>query len=359
VPPRARRSLRERDYQDPREPVRMLAQANERHLAKDLREAFRHLRNRVPVAEIARLIRHGHLAGVADAAGLGHFGEVLKEPFQRLGEVWNKAADIGADRINRDFKRAGKRVRYRPRVAKAIGDGFDFDLLDEETQAALREAQDDLIAQLDSAARDVIEAAITNGVNAGDTPEEIAAAIRDTISLTDRQAQAVTNYRLLLEDLDSGALNRALRNIEYDAAVEDAIDSGEFLSADAIDRMVEDYADNFLDFRADTIARTESLRAANQGLRDGYRQAADRGVFPAEAVTRHWQIATDERVCPVCQSVAERNPDGVGLDEDFESEDGPQDDPPIHPRCRCTVEYITNLDMLPDDETEDEDQAAA
>jgi len=61
----------------------------------------------------------------------------------------------------------------------------------------------------------------------------------------------------------------------------------------------------------------------------------------------------------VCQSVAERNPDGVGLDEDFESEDGPQDDPPIHPRCRCTVEYITNLDMLPDDETEDEDQAAA
>jgi len=358
VPPRARRSLRERDYQDPREPVRMLAQANERHLAKDLREAFRHLRNRVPVAEIARLIRHGHLAGVADAAGLGHFGEVLKEPFQRLGEVWNKAADIGADRINRDFKRAGKRVRYRPRVAKAIGDGFDFDLLDEETQAALREAQDDLIAQLDSAARDVIEAAITNGVNAGDTPEEIAAAIRDTISLTDRQAQAVSNYRALLEDLDSGALNRALRNIEYDAAVEDAIDSGEFLSADAIDRMVEDYANNFLDYRSDTIARTESLRAANQGLRDGYRQAADRGVFPEEAVRRYWEISTDERVCILCQSIVERNPDGVALEDDFESEEGPQDDPPIHPRCRCTVRYETNLDLLPD-ENEDEDQAVA
>jgi len=245
------------------------------------------------------------------------------------------------------------------KIAKAIGDGFDFDLLDEETQAALREAQDDLIAQLDSAARDVIEAAITNGVNAGDTPEEIAAAIRDTIPLTDRQAQAVMNYRLLLEDLDSGALNRALRNIEYDAAVEDAIDSGEFLSADAIDRMVEDYANNFLDYRSGMIARTESLRAANSGLRDGYRQAADRGVFPEEAVTRHWQIATDERVCPVCQSIVENNPDGVGLNDDFQSEDGPQDDPPIHPNCRCSVEYITDLDQLPNDETEDEDQAAA
>lgn len=558
---RSRRSQRESDYQDPRDPVRLIAQAAQPKLRRDVKAALLDLRKRVPVAAIARHIRNGQLSQARDAVPLDHFREVLKQPFQRLGEIWNDAADVGAGRINADFKRAGKRVRYRPRVRKAIrpdksthteanyrpgrvphvcgmcwmfqapascvavddpiellgvcdyfepldntrkdynpdeprdergrwtaggggdfpeagpkvdgltvlddvpnigsisaslddytelsgirevpfaefgaagppkfysveeearthrlareiaasgeikplivvveennaaagpyilegghrfdalkllgkksfpavvvvdhqefskrlrkavGDGFDFDLLDEDTQDELRALQDALIAELDEKARDTIEGIISGGIAAGDTADEMAANIRDTITLTERQAQAVTNYRNLLEDLNRGALDRALRNTDYDAIVQTAINRGEFLTDAEIDRLVEDYADNYLDYRADTIARTESLRAANAGLRDSYRQAADRGVFPAEAVTRRWRIATDERVCPICQSIAANNKGGVGLDEDFESADGPVDDPPVHPSCRCTVEYVTNLDMLPADEVEQE-----
>lgn len=582
---RPRRSLRERDYQNPRDPVRALAEAAQAALRRDVKAAMLDLRKRVPVAAIARHIRAGRLAQARDAVPLDHFREVLKEPFQRLGEIWNDAADVGAGRINRDFKRAGQRVRYRPvakgfdpdeprdergrwtgggglgvsssgkeatievggrmvtaelstvsrgtgdrmvmidakafdrafardrgfyvppggrgagaiegrydrfreflgehdqfqvsevgvqadgtvgftngrhryavlrdlgasqipvamdrtsrrnarrhgylagvaklalvkaakathaeanyrpgraphvcgmcwmfqapascvsvddpievlgvcdyfealvsvirlhsskrqkGVRKAVGDGFDFDLLDDETQEALREIQDELIAELDQGARDTIESVITRGVNAGDSADDIAANLRDTITLTERQAQAVANYRNLLEDLNQGALDRELRNKDFDDLVQDAIDSGEFLSDSDIEAMVEDYASNYLDYRADTIAKTESLRAANAGLRDSYRQAAARGVFPEEAVTRQWQIATDERVCPICQSIADNNPDGVGLNADFESDDGPVDDPPVHPSCRCTVDYITNLDMLPEDEGDDESEA--
>jgi hypothetical protein len=243
-------------------------------------------------------------------------------------------------------------------LVKAIGDGFDFDRFDEDTLAALREAQDDLISDLSDQARDTISYLIDRGVQAGDSADEIAATIRDTISLTERQAQAVANYRTLLENADSQALERELRNVEFDDVVQAAADSGEPLSGGAIDDLVAEYADNYLDYRADTIARTESLRAANEGLRDGYRQAADRGVFPAEAVTRSWLAAIDERTCPICMSIVENNKDGVGLNDDFQSDDGAVDDPPVHANCRCTVEYITNLDMLPEDSSDEEDIAA-
>jgi hypothetical protein len=502
-----RRVVRERDYQHRGDPVRAIAERAQAKLAGDIKDALRHLRSRVPVKRISGLIRLGKLKEAAAAVPLEHFAEVLKAPFAHVAEIWNDAADHGASKITADFKRAGKRVRYRPvarrlrkynpdqlrdnygrfagsgetkertvdvggrqviaelspvsaasgdklvtidakafdrqfaretefyvgphgsgsggiagrygrfqdylashdrfqasevgvmpngqvnftngrhryavlrdaglrgiplamdsesvrnarrhgyliDVAKAIGDGFDFDMIDDDTQTALRDAQDALIAELSEKARDTVESVIAAGVGAGDSPDEIAADLRDTITLTERQAAAVSNYRRLLEDLDQDALERELRNKEMDDDVQDAIDSGEFLPDDVIDRLTGQYADNYLDYRADAIARTESLRSANSGLRDSYRQAADRGVFPSEAVRRYWQIATDERVCPVCQSIVDNNPDGVGLDDDFQSDDGPVDDAPIHTSCRCTIEYRTNLDMLPDDGTEDED----
>lgn len=304
----------------------------------------------VPVASLAGAIRRGDKLGAAAAVPVEHFREVLKSVFNVIAALRHDAADLGARKITADFRRAGRRVRFR----KAVGDGFDFDRFDQATLQALRDAQDQLIVDMTEQTRDTVAYLIDRGVQAGDSADEIAAAIRDTISLTQRQAQAVANYRALLENLDQGALERQLRNAEYDSAVQDAIDSGEFLSDGAIDRMVEEYADNYLDYRAQTIAQTESIRASNQGLKDSYRQAADRGVFPAEAVTRFWRLG--DHPCPICQQILENNRDGVGLDEDFQSDDGPVDDPPIHVSCACDVEFRTNLDMLPDEvgaETED------
>ena len=85
-------------------------------------------------------------------------------------------------------------------------------------------------------------------------------------------------------------------------------------------------------------------------MHDAYSQAVDRGAFPAEAVTRNWQLG--DAPCPVCESIPDNNPDGVGVDESFESDDGPVDDPPVHPHCECSVEYVTDLALISDDEEE-------
>jgi SPP1 gp7 family putative phage head morphogenesis protein len=70
--------------------------------------------------------------------------------------------------------------------------------------------------------------------------------------------------------------------------------------------------------RATLIARTETLRAHNEGRMVFYRQV---GVTKVQ-----WMIADDQRTCPVCRTL-----DGkvFGIDEVV--------GPPSHPGCRCDV----------------------
>jgi hypothetical protein len=173
--------------------------------------------------------------------------------------------------------------------------------------------------------------------------------IRSWIGLTDTQSAAVANYRRMLEDLDPDVLQRQLRNVLEDDQIQEAIDNEVNLEGAYVDKMVQDYADNYLDYRAEMIAQTEATRAASAGLQDAYSQAIDRGVFPSDAVTQFWKVDLDERTCPICLSVPDMNPDGVSMDETFDSIDGPQDAPPAHVNCRCEIEVVTDLDMVPDD----------
>jgi hypothetical protein len=169
---------------------------------------------------------------------------------------------------------------------------------------------------------------IMNGASLGLSPDDIVDDIRQAVGLTARQAQAVLNYRDALETLDGDALDRQLRNFLEDDTVQDAIDSGTPLDGSMVDKLVQDYTDNHLDYRADTIARTEWTRAANYGLQDAYEQAIDRGVFPSSAVRQYWRIALDEKTCDVCKSILNINPDGVEIGEPFRSTDGDVDAPP-------------------------------
>jgi len=70
--------------------------------------------------------------------------------------------------------------------------------------------------------------------------------------------------------------------------------------------------------RATLIARTETLRAHNEGRKVFYRQAGVKKV--------KWLTAQDERTCPVCRPLDGRV---FGIDE--------VEGPPAHPGCRCSV----------------------
>jgi SPP1 gp7 family putative phage head morphogenesis protein len=79
--------------------------------------------------------------------------------------------------------------------------------------------------------------------------------------------------------------------------------------------------------RAELIARTETMHAANEGQRQAWNQAVKKGLLTGKE-KRTW-IAT-EVACPLCMGL-----DGkvTGLNGEYP---GGGDGPPLHPRCRCT-----------------------
>jgi len=77
-------------------------------------------------------------------------------------------------------------------------------------------------------------------------------------------------------------------------------------------------------YRADMIARTETIRAYNEAARNTYKKAGVKKYI--------WVAAYGERTCPEC---ADR--DGNIYDMD----DSP---PPLHPNCRCSISPVIEWD---------------
>lgn len=79
--------------------------------------------------------------------------------------------------------------------------------------------------------------------------------------------------------------------------------------------------------RAEMIARTETMNAANEGLAQSWDQAIEKGLLTGDE-KKVW-IATSD----CCDECDELDGEEVGLNEDFSA----GDDPPLHPNCRCTM----------------------
>lgn len=147
--------------------------------------------------------------------------------------------------------------------------------------------------------RAAIRAAIVAGVRANTSRAQVQQQILAVVGLTERQARAVERLRA------SGA------------------------SADAVAR----YAQRLLRLRARTIARTETMAAANAGQQAAWQAAQRAGLLPLGA-KRTWITTPDDRLCPLCQVVGGQV---VGIDEPFQTPLGAVMNPPLHPNCRCAI----------------------
>lgn len=103
---------------------------------------------------------------------------------------------------------------------------------------------------------------------------------------------------------------------------------------------VHDLADQINDLigdesRAETIARTETMLASNEGQQEAWNQAVDEGLLNGTE-SKEWIVTPDDRLCPICEPMDGQT---VPLNENFTQPDTNEevDVPPMHPRCRCTV----------------------
>lgn len=213
-----------------------------------------------------------------------------------------------------------------------------------------------LVREFTEEQRAATRQALVRGVAAGANPVEQARAFRQSIGLTRYQEQAVENYRQALQSGGTSALDRELRDRRFDRTVESAAADGRSLSSSQVENMVGRYRERFIAYRAESIARTESLSSVHEGMQEAFSQAADNGAIQSADVERTWSTSEDNRVRDSHDAM-----DGQvrGLDEPFESGDGNQlmypGDPAAPPEdrvnCRCNVSYRLTGPALDQGET--------
>jgi hypothetical protein len=159
--------------------------------------------------------------------------------------------------------------------------------------------------------RDSIQNAIHNQFIKGLSPRDIAEDIKGYVGLYPRLATALKNYKVGLAEKGLPIENQ----VKYALA----------------------YEDKLLDYRAMSIARTETNFMINRGQLEVWRQGQDNGIIPKGA-TKVWEV--DGNPCPDCDDM---DGEAVGLNDVWVMGDGticevPQDS---HPQCECTmsIEY--------------------
>lgn len=222
------------------------------------------------------------------------------------------------------------------KASNTIGLALAFDLLNPETIVWLSSYVMALIQQVSDETRRAIADVVMNAFQYGGHPYEQARTIRNMIGLTQQQSQAVANFRRMLENEPLAALTRDLRDRRFDSTLQNIGRLKGQLTKEQIDKMADAYYRKYLKYRSEMIARTETIRAARQGQEETWRQAIAQGLLP-QGMKRKWIVTADDRLCPSCRSIPKLNPEGRGMDEQFMSDIGTVDGPPLHPHCRCAI----------------------
>jgi hypothetical protein len=223
---------------------------------------------------------------------------------------------------------------------------FRFNLLAYNASQFVRGYQFALIKDIGQASREAIRQSLMTDILAGVNPISTARNFRSAIGLTARQEKAVRNFEGMLREGDRELLTRALRDKRFDSTVLRSIKDGVPLSEKQIAAMTKRYRERYLKYRAETIARTESLRAVSMGQHLSIMQAHEAGNIDGSVLKRVWIFVADARTRGPHKTVNILNPDGVRIDQPFQTEGGPL----LYPRdpngtgantinCRCAVAY--------------------
>jgi hypothetical protein len=332
--------------------IEALAASYEPTVAKAILKALQDQSDGLDLDKLAEALARGNLGAVLDMLSLqlGGLGDALQDV------VWAGGA-LAASNIA-----VGGTVFHFHRLNPVL-----IDWLQNYTLGLIREINDNT--------KSAIRNQLVEGMRLGKGPRAQARHIKVVVGLTDRQAKAVANFRKELEgfhnkrtagawklgakidrvnqaqvfkpDADGlpkdGILARRLRDFRYDGQLARAMADKKPLTPAQIDKMVAAYGRKYRKYRAETIARTESMRALNIGVQEGWRQAVMEGKVVEDLIRRFWKVARDERLCQICSPIPGLNKQGAKLGVPFATPDGPRMLPPVHPDCRCHV-FIRQLE---------------
>lgn len=307
----------------------------EKQISKALLDAFREIRSNVSVKELENILS---TYGVESA-----YQYIQK---LNINGVIDKHI---VDDLNEAIINSGK-ISFSTVPAGAVVDStFRFNLLSYNVSQYVRGYEFALIKDITQNSIGAIRQSLQTDILAGVNPISTARNFRSAIGLTARQEKAVRNFEGMLREGNREALTRALRDKRFDSTVLRSIEDGVPLSNKQIAKMTKRYRERYLKYRSQTIARTESLRATSMGQHLSIMQAHEAGNIDGDVLRRVWIFVADARTRDPHKTVNILNPDGVRIDQPFQTELGPL----LYPRdpngtgantinCRCAVAYKMN-----------------
>ncbi len=284
-----------------------------------------------------------------DAAKLADRAQAMltSSPEQAAAQA-DKAAQAA-----REAARAAQEAKQDAQAIEALARGLrpsvgiNFDPTNPRAAQAANELTYEFIqGKVSQEQRDAVRDAVTRALAEGKNPKQVSAAFRDAIGLTPKQNEAVENYRRLLQSGSKEALDRSLRDRRFDPTVRRADEKP--LSQDQIDKMVDRYRERYIEYRADTIALTESTTATSAANHEAMLQTIELADIDPGDVEKKWNSTKDGRTRPSHVYLgAAANNTVRGIDTLFTSGLGnklmfpgdiraPAED---RVRCRCVCSY--------------------
>lgn len=243
------------------------------------------------------------LSFVADALSRGQVERVVSV---LPTEPWLKAQEELAAELLGELLDAGSRVTL-PSIEKATL-SYSFDRERPESSQWARQAAGTMISQITGEQRNVVREVVSSAaLGAGDWGD-VARRVQGSIGLTTQQAGWVANH--------------------YDRAYLTAIRGG--MNATQAAARASDSANRYQTavhrYRANTIARTETMRAASEGRMQAWNQGITEGFIGANW-QKEWIPESD--ACEICLGLRGKK---IRVKDSFSV-----GEPPAHPNCRCDV----------------------
>lgn len=269
------------------------------HTEAMVRQAFQdavgRLQRSVDGEKVLQRLAGRDVQGAIDDIDWPGWSDALDSMKERLGQRAANAAHEALLGVS-----AGVAVRYGGTMDKAAaraiaGVGEHITGIDRRTRAAVRDA-------------------IARGLRDGKSIPDIARGVQNVVGLTDGQSLALDRFEKQM--------------------VKDGIDPAQMRIRSAA------YRDRLLRARGESIARSETMWAQNQGRIDGYSFAVANGAVGTDAKMQ-WVAA--DGCCDICDDL-----DGEEITIGDTFSDG-SDAPPAHPNCRCTT-ILSDFGTIPEDQ---------
>ena len=321
-------------------------------IRKAFLDAVQDISDRAIIGELTEAIRDGDLNRAIYSLGLD------EAAFRSLTAEIEQAFETGGVTTGNTFPK-----RINTQTGRTV---FRFDVRNSRAEATLRDHSSTLVREITEETRRVVRVTVQRGMAEGRNPRSTALDLvgrvdsqtgrrsGGVIGLTSKQEQWVANAKRDLENLDSRYFTRTRRDKRFDSIVKKAIADGKPLDSATIDKLIGRYKDSLLQYRAESIARTESIAALNRSEHEAINQAVEQGAIKSSAIKRVWDSAgNDGRTRDTHLQMEGQT---VGLNEPFTFPDGskamfPGDNSLGAPAeeivmCRCIARTV--IDWLAD-----------